>query len=152
MSTKDWILLLVPIFCNGIVIFVLQKIFEKKQISNNIKNDYASVLRRKIDISLDLHAKATRLANEANSKNDSLITKAIQEYVDSVLDVYYYYIQNKILFKSFDNQMENLSTLIVSLTDCSHQKETNVAKLCSLINEIRDVLMNVKTVCIQLKV
>ncbi len=32
MGTKDWILLLVPIFCNGVIIFILQKIFEKKRL------------------------------------------------------------------------------------------------------------------------
>lgn len=31
MNVKEWILLMVPIICNGLVEFVLQKIFEKRQ-------------------------------------------------------------------------------------------------------------------------
>ena len=30
MSTKDWIVLLVPIICNGIIVFAFQKILSKK--------------------------------------------------------------------------------------------------------------------------
>ena len=60
METKDWILLLVPIFCNGVIIFILQKIFEKRQITRTIKLEYASFLRQKIDLCLELHAKATQ--------------------------------------------------------------------------------------------
>lgn len=44
MELKDWILLLVPIFCNGIIIFILQKVFEKRQITRTIKFKYASLL------------------------------------------------------------------------------------------------------------
>lgn len=32
MNTKDWILLLIPILCNGVVVFVLQRIFEKRRL------------------------------------------------------------------------------------------------------------------------
>ena len=107
MGTKDWILLLVPIFCNGVIIFILQKIFEKKQITRTIKFEYASLLRQKIDLSLELHAKATRLANEGNNENDNIINETIRQYVNSVLDVYYYYVQNKIVFKlkSFEKHL-----------------------------------------------
>ena len=36
MSTKDWIVLLVPIICNGIIVFAFQKIFNKKHNKNLI--------------------------------------------------------------------------------------------------------------------
>lgn len=42
MSTKDWILLLVPILFNGVVVFLLQKIFERKQLSLTEKYKYVS--------------------------------------------------------------------------------------------------------------
>lgn len=150
MGTKDWILLLVPIFCNGVIIFILQKIFEKKQITRTIKFEYASLLRQKIDLSLELHAKATRLANEGNNENDNIINETIQQYVNSVLDVYYYYVQNKIVFKSFEKQMEQMAVLVLELTKCSHQKEINLVEFSSIFNKIRDELMVIKKGCIKL--
>ena len=125
MELKDWILLLVPIFCNGIIIFILQKIFEKRQITRTIKFEYASLLRQKIDLALELHAKAIRLSNEDNEDNDTIVKETIQQYVNSTLDVYYYYIQNKIVFESFESNMEHIAALIMDLRKCIHQKEIN---------------------------
>lgn len=150
MELKDWILLLVPIFCNGIIIFILQKIFEKRQITRTIKFEYASLLRQKIDLSLELHAKATRLSNENNEENATMVNETIQQYVNSALDVYYYYVQNKIVFEYFDSHMEHIAALIMELTKCSHQKEINLMEFCAIFNKIRDELMVLKKECIKL--
>lgn len=150
MELKDWILLLVPIFCNGIIIFILQKIFEKRQITRTIKFEYASLLRQKIDLSLELHAKATRLSNEDNEDNDTIVNETIQQYVNSTLDVYYYYIQNMIVFESFESHMEHIAALIMDLIKCNHQKEINFMEFCGIINKIRDELMVLKKECIKL--
>lgn len=151
MEAKDWILLFVPIFCNGVIIFILQKIFEKKQITRTIKFEYASLLRQKIDLSLELHAKATRLANEGNNENGNMINETIQQYFNSILDVYYYYVQNKIVFKSFENNMEQISTLVLELKECSQREEFNFVEFDSIINKIRDELMELKKDCIKLQ-
>lgn len=150
MESKDWILLLVPILCNGIIIFILQKIFEKRQITRTIKFEYASLLRQKIDLSLELHAKATRLTNEGNEGNGTIVNETIQQYVNSTLDVYYYYVQNKIVFESFDNHMEHIAALVMELTKCSHQKEINLMEFSIIFNKIRDELMVLKKECIKL--
>lgn len=150
MESKDWILLLVPIFCNGIIIFILQKIFEKRQITRTIKFEYASILRQKIDLSLELHAKATRLSNEGNEENGTIVNETIQQYVNSTLDVYYYYVQNKIVFEAFDNHIEHIAALIMELTKCSHQKEINLMEFSIIFNKIRDELMILKKECIKL--
>lgn len=150
MLTKDWILLLVPILFNGVFIFMLQKIFEKKQLIKTIKYEYASVLRQKIDISLKLHAKATRLANECESENDGIINDTIKEYVDSVLDGYYYYVQNKNIFKPLNETFDQIATNILELTKCSHQKNIDLEQFSLLFNRIRDELMILKDKCIHL--
>lgn len=150
MEAKDWILLVVPIFCNGIIIFILQKIFEKKQITKNIKYEYASLMRQKIDLSLELHAKATRLANEGNEENGTIINETIQKYVNSTLDVYYYYVQNKIVFEHFGNRMEHIASLILEIIKCSQQKEINSMEFSRLFNKTRDELMELKKDCIKL--
>lgn len=150
MEVKDWILLLVPILGNGIIIFILQKIFEKRQMTKTIKLEYASLLRQKIDLSLELHAKATRLANEENDENGTIINETIEEYVNSILDIYYYYVPNKFVFEAFDKRMEKISALVLELIKCSKQKEMNLYEFCNIINKIRDELMVLKKECINL--
>ncbi|MBQ8188512.1 MAG: hypothetical protein IJZ44_01910 [Lachnospiraceae bacterium] len=150
MIAKDWILLLIPILFNGIIVFILQKISDKKQIIRAIKMDYASVLRQKIDISLSLHARTTRLVNEGNPSNDSLIRETTQQYVDSVLDVYYYYIQNQLTFKSFDSQIQKIASQIMQLMECSHHTPTNLELYSALFNKIKDDLLILKNNCIKL--
>lgn len=150
MEAKDWIILLVPIFCNGIVIFILQKIFENRQITRTIKFEYASLIRQKIDLSLELHAKATRLVNEGNEENGNILNETIQQYVNSTLDVYYYYVQNKIMFRSFDNHMKHIAALVLELTKCSQSKEINLLEFSQIFNKIRDELMILKKECIEL--
>lgn len=150
METKDWVLLLVPIFCNGLIIFILQKIFERRQITRNIKFEYASFLRQKIDLSLEIHAKATRLLNEGNNENEKVILEILQQYIDSISDVYYYYVQNKIIFKSFDNHMERMAALVLKLKKYWLPKKINLVKISLILNKIRDELIVLKKDCIKL--
>lgn len=149
MDLKDWILLLVPIFCNGLIIFILQKVFEKRQLTKSIKFEYAKKLREKVDLALELHAKATRLLNVKNN-NEQLINLTIQQYVDASLDVHYFYIQNKITFKSLDANIDNLSELILNLTRLSNEEVINLTEFSNTFNNIRDELMIIKQKCIKL--
>lgn len=146
MDKKDWILLLVPIFCNGVIIFILQKIFEKRQITKTIKFEYTSIFRQKIDLALELHAKATREASERKDVNET-----IQQYVNSVLDIYYYYVQNKVIFNSFDKRMEQIASLVLDLIKCSQQKDVERLEFSKVFNKIRDELMILKKECINLR-
>jgi len=150
MELKDWVLLLVPIISDGIIIFILQKIFEKRQITRTIKFEYASILRQKVDLSLELHAKAIRLCNEGNEENGTIVNETIQQYVNSTLDVYYYYVQNKIVFEALNSNMEHIATLVMELTKYGHQKEINLAEVSMIFNKIRDELMVLKKECIKL--
>ena len=150
MELKDWVLLLVPIFSDGIIIFILQKIFEKRQITRTIKFEYASILRQKVDLSLELHAKAIRLCNEGNEENGTIVNETIQQYVNSTLDVYYYYVQNKIVFEALNSNMEHIAILVMELTKYSHQKEINLVEVNKIFNKIRDERMVLKKECIKL--
>lgn len=107
MELKAWMLFLMLIFSDGIIIFILQKIFEKREIIRTIKFEYVSILKQKVDLSLELHAKAIRLCNEGN--------ETIQQYVNSTSDVYYYYVQNKIMFEALNSNMEHIAVLILEL-------------------------------------
>lgn len=101
-------------------------------------------------MTLELHAKTTRLLNEGNEKNNKTINYTVQQYVNSALDVYYFYIQNKVVFKSFDTNMEHLSNLILRLTKISNQEVVNLEEFSEVFNKIRDELMILKRKCIKL--
>lgn len=146
MEGKDWVTLLIPIFCNGVVVFFLQKLFEKKQSDNLIKYEYYSELRRRIDIGLEFHAKATRLANERNPNNDSDINLTIRNFFDSCLDVYYYYVQNIVVLSSMKKECEKLSTLLMELSEIVNEKNQKPNRISHKINEIRDTLQDIKRI------
>lgn len=148
MQYKDWIMLLVPVFCNGIINYILQNIFEKKQSVRTIKFEYISNLRNMIDTSLGFHAKATRLANNPDSDGVE-ISNTLAKYVDSCLDVYYYYIQNKPFLNHLDDKMEKLAKSIEQLAKCSHETNLNYDLVNSLYNGIRDILLKSKKDCVE---
>lgn len=156
MEAKDWIQLLVPIFCNGVILFILQKIFErnfeKRQISRTIKLEYTSQLRQKVDYSLELHAKAVRFANEGSNANQNILMATLQEYVDASLDVYYYYIQNKEFFGSFEKHMDRIAELIMSLKDVKALRNNDdITQVSTTLNQVRDEMMLIKSNCIRLR-
>lgn len=151
MDTRDWILLVVPILCNGVIVFILQKIFEKRQIVRTLKLDYTSVLVKKIDNSLAQHARATRLNNEGNA-NNVLVNEAIRCYVDSSLDTYYYFVANKNIFSSLTTKFDKLAGLIMELTQIANSGEDDIESFNQRFNRIRDVLIEIKDKCIKLKI
>ena len=150
METKDWILLLVPIVFDGALIFILQKLFEKRQKKQRIQNYYLDTLRKNIDVALSLHAKATRLANDSYS-DDQEILNTLNLYINSCLDVYYYYVQNKNTFIFLEKDINELSSTIMSLANYVNNSEESKdnMKICMKINTIRDILMTIKDDCIK---
>lgn len=144
MELKDWILLIVPILCNGIIIFILQKVFEKKQRKFAIKYEYFANIRNRIDISLELHAKLTRRANENHPINDEEINSIIGDFFNSCLDIYYYYVQNQTIFTCIKQHNEKLAVLIMEAIECSHDKRAYSTSISQKVNEIRDVLQKMK--------
>ena len=148
MEAKDWILLLVPILCNGVVVFLLQKLFERKQITRDIKAEYGRKLRQKIDGALELYIKAVRFNNESNANTSNENSKLLQCYVDRILDVYYYFVENKNIFKSnvFEEHMHAISSLLMELS----KYQTDLIQINLILNTIREKLMILKDECIKL--
>lgn len=144
MELKDWLTILLPVFCNGVVVFLLQKLFERKQTKKLILHEYDSVLRSKIDDGLGLHAKATRMANESGTDNATDINSTIQEFFSSCLDIYYYYVQNKIVFSSSEKEFEALSHLLMQLSKGVNAHTLSPIEISCQVNSIRDVLQEIK--------
>jgi len=150
MQVKDWIMLLIPIFCNGVIIFILQKLFEKKQISRTIKFEYASIFRQKIDMSLEMYFNILKFENNGNVQEDMIIN-ALQKYIDSVMELYYYYAQNESIFKAFKNNFEKIIKYISQLNIIIKKEKTDISGLRKNLNSIKDELAKLKEACIKLK-
>ncbi len=150
MQTKDWIVLLVPILCDGIIIFILQKISEKKQISKTIKYGYANILRQKVDTALDAYSKLLQLTNYGES-DEIILKKAIQYYIDKVMDAHYYYEQNEQIFMSFRKNIDKIIITILKINDLLHKEKLDNKGLCTSLDAIKNELSNIQELCIKLK-
>lgn len=152
MTTKDWILLLVPILCNGVIVFIIQKIFEKRQLILNVKYRYLEILQQKVDNALSLFVKSLQ------AENDLTKIDFFNQFAHSYCDVYYYYQQNMKLFEHFKNFMDELMNAHNLLKKCQeglidNENDTELnMQANTLIYKIYDLLQSIQKECIQHKI
>lgn len=107
MEEKDWIILLVPILCNGIIIFIFQKKVEKLLAKNEIKN------RRKIRImqqfwELILEVKyATVYLDSPKNSSEEAFKNAYIDLHDKVDELYQFYKTNNMLLKKYSKKISS---------------------------------------------
>lgn len=153
MSTKDWILLLVPILFNGVVVFLLQKIFERKQLALTEKYKYVSIMQQKVDNALVLYVKALQAIG-----NDLTQISLLQQFSNSYSEVYYYYQQNQTLFKHLKKNMDELikaHNQIMSEQLKLKDNENNLeakSHMESLFYRIYELLQSIQNDCVQFKI
>ena len=153
MTQKDWILLVVPILCNGIVVFILQKIFEKRQLAITAKRKYVSLLQEKTDAALSLFIKVIQTSNKDKEQINYL-----NQFVQSFADIHYYYQQNKVIFSAIDKDMNKaLETynLIQSIYQDMDNNENNFTTRVQLEENLRNLyglLQKIQTKCINYKI
>lgn len=149
MNTKDWILLLVPILCNGVVVYVLQKMFERKQLISAEKYRYVTVLQQKTDNALALFVQVLQA-----SGNDSEQIIYLNLFTKSYCDVFYFYQQNQTVFKPLKKYMdelikthEEIKTNQLRANDIKHSYEVSI-HLQSLLRKIFELLQSIQKDCI----
>lgn len=149
MNTKDWILLLVPVLCNGVVVYVLQKIFERKQLISAGKYRYVTVLQQKTDNALALFVQVLQA-----SGNDSEQIIYLNLFIKSYCDVFYFYQQNQTIFKPLKKYMdelikthEEIKTNQLRANDIKHSHEVSI-HLQSLLRKIFELLQSIQKDCI----
>lgn len=153
MSTKDWILLLVPILCNGLIVFLLQKTFERRQLVLTEKYKYVSVMQQKVDNALALFIKVTQTTGD-----DSVQISWLNQFISNYCEVYYYYQQNQTLFKTLKNHMDELSKTHEQIQSEQLRMENNRHSLEarhhmeSLFRRIYELLQSIQSDCIQRKI
>lgn len=153
MSTKDWILLIVPILCNGVVVFILQKTFERKQLAMSEKYKYVSVIQQKVDNALALFMKVLQTTGD-----DLVQVSWLNKFINGYCDVFYYYQQNKELLKSLQNYMDELISeheqikkdqLILDNTESGFEAKVHME---DRFLKIYELLQSIQNDCIQHKV
>lgn len=151
MNTKDWILLIVPILCNGVIIFILQKIFERKQLSISEKYRYVSVMLRKVDDALALFIKVVQTTG-----HDQI--SWLYKFINSYCNVFYYYQQNQELLKSLKSYMDELANEDEKIKNNKDKLENTKidfeTKVCmeSSFRKIYELLQSIQNDCINYKV
>jgi hypothetical protein len=156
MQTKDWILLLVPILCNGFIVFFVQWLFDKKKEKDKAVRDnkmyYYDTLRMKIDDALSLHSDLCEISNKKNSNVVELMN-TINQFYNSTQLVYKYYRPNYEVFDTFKEEADSLSNKIFELNRelIKTPTELNFGMVSRLLNETREVLVKMKEKCIDLK-
>jgi len=152
MSTKDWILLITPILGNGIIVFLLQKQFEKRQLAMNEKYTYVSAMRNKIDKALETFVKMLQSAG-----NETLQIMLVNQYVQDYSDVFYYYQQNEGLMKPLKKYMDKMLEIhkdVQQKTSKSDEKQgdKNLRDIESDFREIYELLQKMQSDCINYKI
>lgn len=150
MTIKDWIFLIIPILFNGIIIFLLQKRFEKKQFLLAEKSKYISTMQQKVDIALESFIKVVQMTG-----NDSLQISLLNKFIESYTNIFYYYQQNITLFKYLEKQMDELVETherIIKTQDDLNNKNNLETQLEPLFVKIYDLLQSIQNECINNKV
>ena len=159
MTNKDWIILLVPILFNGVFIFILQKVFERKQDIKTIKKRYLFKFLNAIDDCLIIGLSIYRLQRE-EERDDAKQMKLLFEYKNRLLNLYYnYYQPNHTIFKSYVSNIKTFNDNIKSWVNY-HNKiadeggiitDSKAETYDKIFDSIMDELFNIKTKCIKLK-
>lgn len=153
MSTKDWILLLVPIFCNGIIVFLLQRAFERRQLIQNAKYKYVETMQKKVDDALEAFGNVVQ-----SNGNDMIQIGHANTFVNNYCSVFYYYQQNHTVFRKLDKDMEELLKLHEQLQKEQHRvDEPNDEVIArknmeALFRKIYELLQSMQNKCIQRKI
>lgn len=151
MSTKDWILLLFPILCNGVVVFLLQKSFERRQLAITEKYKYVSILQHKTDNALALFVKVLQATG-----NDSIQIDHLNQFIHSYCDILFFYQQNQILFKPLKQYMDEIMKIHNKLQNhhekCSHEILNGNIDYESSFHRIYELLQTIQFHCVQHKI
>ena len=153
METKDWILLISPIICNGLLIFILQVIFEKKQKIREKKYEYVAIMQKKIDYSLVLFMNTIQATGDDLKQNEYLT-----QYINSYCDIFYYYQQNQKIFAALKKQMDELIDIHHQIKSNEHRLKNPNERLDTLkiieinLRKIFKILQSIQTYCVEYKI
>lgn len=101
MECKDWIILLVPIICNGIIVFVFQKILSRKIERQSKRQDIRDDVLKKFWNKLQELNDTFVQTNIAAMRNPEVAGNSFGIFQSVVLDIIQYYDTNEFDLKVF---------------------------------------------------
>lgn len=152
MTSKDWILLIVPIFANGFVLYLLQLYFQSKlkriehknEVKEKINNCFFSLL-------LDVKANFRTLGRciHANPEDTELISKNLANYNKSIGKALEYYNDYDFFLKDYSSIIKELNSTfdkyleVGSRLACAPLDDQGRGLLTSYINKLYQLVCNV---------
>ena len=147
---RDWILLFIPIFFNGVLIFALQKRFEKRQFGNSIKRNHILGLLAKVDKSILLMSGIKLYLH--NSSQDSQFNANFAAKITNLheqnVDTYFWIEQNENTFRFLEKETAYLKELI----NWFAANRGNRINTSSKLEELYETLQKIKTRCENVKI
>ena len=151
MTQKDWLLLIIPILCNGVVVFLLQQLFEKRQLVIAGKQEYVSLFQKKVDATIESILDVSLLAT-----NEQPIS--LEKFCASYVDLFQYYQLNTELFKRIKKEMNQTLEIyqkIKEAQDIYNEKQNlteTLAIMSTLTHRMFNILQRVKGKCVTYRV
>jgi len=152
MELKDWILLIVPILFNGIVVLIIQIIFEKKKIKRETKmpcyKNFSDLLKKCNNAFID--------ENINVQKSGKNVNESLKLFQNLIIEIIKYYDSNKLylckiecycnaLFNSWYNFEEFTKVVSNPLTNLNKkelgEKLQEVKDNLNKLNEVLDDLI-----------
>ena len=149
MTLKDWILLLVPILSNGIIVFTLQKIYEKKQLIKDSKRAYVIKFKEQVDTALALQAQIVDMITNAESEDGNSIYQVMQQFIDIIKKMVYFQYQNHALLKPLKEKTQQLANLTNEMTDFIKSKCFDIEEFNRVFSDIKNTLNELQLYCVK---
>ncbi|MCL2873840.1 MAG: hypothetical protein FWE29_02800 [Defluviitaleaceae bacterium] len=147
MIPRDWIFLLIPIFLNGVLIFALQKRFEKRQFSNAIKHNHILELLRRIDEALSVMYDI-RIYSHNRTEDPSYVDNFVEKINtlhNKNIDIYFWMEQNENTFRFVKKETADLKEHIDWFFD--NKQGMKEADIAIKLEELFKALQEIKAVC-----
>ena len=150
MELRDWLIVIIPVILNGSVVFLLQKRFEKRQFSREIKREHTRILLEKVNNSIDLLIQLKSSFNNSNNpftEEGKLSEDILSHYVnfhESNIKVYNYLSSND---NAFNYLKKDTETIKETGNEMAKGGILTVEKVSEIFDKILAALKNIKKKC-----
>lgn len=151
MECKDWIGLLVPIICNGILIFVFQKILSRKIERQSKRQDIRDdVLKRFWNKLQELNDTFVQ-TNIAVMRDPKVAGNSLDIFQSVILDIIQYYDTNEFDLKVFSEEFNDFQRSWMDFENTykkyvgkqlNHEMQKKLGEMLQLVKEKNQVLIS----------
>lgn len=148
IDSMNWFQFTVQIAVDGLVLFFLQKHYEKRQQVRKSKQPYITALENLINDAMSAFTRALQ-----NSDNERKLTECLHQFDEKISILYYHYSQNKHLFKSISEKMARLNALNSTSLEMEkyNDRKRHSDKYLDCYNEMNEILQEIHAKCVNLK-